>query len=141
LELFDLSGVLSGGYGASFAPASGNTHCDVSEGKQRITGALTSVHDGDTITVGGESRRLASVDAPELESGSTKPALRQMHRPAPPKKVCGPTPLWPLGCTATGWRPRCPLLAPMGRRLRMDGALFLHMLRLSRVLKNSTIGR
>jgi endonuclease YncB( thermonuclease family) len=55
-----------GGDGASFAPASGNTHCGVSVGKQRITGTVTSVHDGDTITVGGESIRLASIDAPEL---------------------------------------------------------------------------
>lgn len=56
-----------GGDGASFAPASGNTHCGVSVGKQRITGTVTSVHDGDTITVGGESIRLASIDAPELD--------------------------------------------------------------------------
>lgn len=56
-----------GGDGAGFAPASGNTHCGVSVGKQRITGTVTSVHDGDTITVGGESIRLASIDAPELD--------------------------------------------------------------------------
>ncbi len=56
-----------GGDGASFAPASGNTHCGVSVGKQRITGKVLSVHDGDTITVGGESIRLASIDAPELD--------------------------------------------------------------------------
>ena len=56
-----------GGEGASFAPASGNTHCGVSVGTQRITGTVTSVHDGDTIIVGGESIRLASIDAPELD--------------------------------------------------------------------------
>lgn len=56
-----------GGDGASFAPATGNTHCGVSIGTHRITGTVTSVHDGDTITVGGESIRLASIDAPELD--------------------------------------------------------------------------
>ncbi|WP_300557475.1 thermonuclease family protein [Limnohabitans sp. Rim8] len=55
-----------GGEGASFAPGTGNTHCGVSVGTQRISGVVTSVHDGDTITVGGESVRLASIDAPEL---------------------------------------------------------------------------
>ena len=56
-----------GGDGASFAPATGNTHCGVSVGTQRISGVVTAVHDGDTITVGGESIRLASIDAPELD--------------------------------------------------------------------------
>jgi endonuclease YncB( thermonuclease family) len=49
----------------SFAPASVNRHCRVSVGTQRITGMVTSVHDGDTITVDGESVRLASIDATE----------------------------------------------------------------------------
>lgn len=68
--LFVLAVALSacgGGDGASFAPVSGNTLCGVSVGTQRITGTVTSVHDGDTITVGGESIRLASIDAPELD--------------------------------------------------------------------------
>jgi endonuclease YncB( thermonuclease family) len=56
-----------GGDGASFAPATGNTHCGLSVGTQRISGVVTSVHDGDTITLGGESVRLASIDAPELD--------------------------------------------------------------------------
>jgi len=56
-----------GGDGASFASATGSMHCGVSVGTLRITGKVTSVHDGDTITVGGESVRLASVDAPELD--------------------------------------------------------------------------
>lgn len=56
-----------GGDGASFAPATGNTHCGVNVGTLRITGTVTSVHDGDTISVGGESIRLASIDAPELD--------------------------------------------------------------------------
>jgi endonuclease YncB( thermonuclease family) len=56
-----------GGDGASFAPETGNTHCGVSVGKQRIIGMVTSVHDGDTVTVGGEPIRLASIDAPELD--------------------------------------------------------------------------
>jgi endonuclease YncB( thermonuclease family) len=55
------------GDGAGFAPASGKTHCSVSVGTLRISGVVTSVHDGDTITVGGESIRLASIDAPELD--------------------------------------------------------------------------
>jgi micrococcal nuclease len=56
-----------GGEGASFAPGSAHTHCGVSVGTQRIIGTVTSVHDGDTLTVGGESIRLASIDAPELD--------------------------------------------------------------------------
>jgi micrococcal nuclease len=56
-----------GGDGASFAPASDSVHCGVSVGTKRITGVVTSVHDGDTITVAGESIRLASIDAPELD--------------------------------------------------------------------------
>lgn len=55
-----------GGDGASFAPETGNTHCGVTVGTQRIIGMVTSVYDGDTVTVGGESIRLASIDAPEL---------------------------------------------------------------------------
>lgn len=68
--IFIVAVVLSacgGGDGASFAPASGNIHCGVSVGKQRITGTVTSVHDGDTISVGGEAVRLESIDAPELD--------------------------------------------------------------------------
>jgi endonuclease YncB( thermonuclease family) len=56
-----------GGDGASFAPDTGNTHCGVNVGTQRIIGMVTSVHDGDTVTVGGEPIRLASIDAPELD--------------------------------------------------------------------------
>ncbi len=56
-----------GGDGASFAPATPQTHCGVSVGTQRISGVVTSVHDGDTITIAGESVRLASIDAPELD--------------------------------------------------------------------------
>ena len=56
-----------GGEGASFAPGSAHTYCGVSVGTQRIIGTVTSVHDGDTLTVGGESIRLASIDAPELD--------------------------------------------------------------------------
>jgi endonuclease YncB( thermonuclease family) len=56
-----------GGDGASFAPETGNTHCGVGVGTQRISGVVTSVHDGDTLTVGGEPIRLASIDAPELD--------------------------------------------------------------------------
>lgn len=64
-----------GGDGASFAPASADTHCGVSVGTQRIIGKVTSVQDGDSITVQdgdsitvrGAPIRLASIDAPELD--------------------------------------------------------------------------
>ena len=63
-----------GGDGASFAPETGNTHCGVSVGTQRISGVVTSVHDGDTLTVGGEPIRLASIDAPELDQAYGQPS-------------------------------------------------------------------
>jgi endonuclease YncB( thermonuclease family) len=56
-----------GGAGGNFASATGTNHCGVGVGAQRIEGMVTSVHDGDTITVGGESIRLGSIDAPELD--------------------------------------------------------------------------
>ncbi len=63
-----------GGDGASFAPETGNTHCGVSVGTQRISGVVASVHDGDTLTVGGEPIRLASIDAPELDQAYGQPS-------------------------------------------------------------------
>ena len=42
-------------------------HCGVITGNERISGLVTSVHDGDTITVNGQTIRLNSLDAPELE--------------------------------------------------------------------------
>lgn len=56
-----------GGDGAGFVPATGARHCGVNVGSERLMGMVSSVHDGDTITVGGESVRLASIDAPELD--------------------------------------------------------------------------
>jgi endonuclease YncB( thermonuclease family) len=50
----------------------------VSVGTQRITGVVTSVHDGDTITVGGEPIRLASIDAPELDQTYGPSSRRQL---------------------------------------------------------------
>jgi endonuclease YncB( thermonuclease family) len=63
-----------GGDGASFAPETGNTHCGVTVGTQRISGVVTSVHDGDTLTVGGEPIRLASIDAPEWDQTYGQPS-------------------------------------------------------------------
>jgi micrococcal nuclease len=56
-----------GGDGARFAPASVDVHCGLKVGPDRVLGLVTAVHDGDTITVGTESIRLASIDAPELD--------------------------------------------------------------------------
>jgi micrococcal nuclease len=56
-----------GGDGAGFAPAHDAVHCGVSVGSKRVVGMVNSVHDGDTINVAGESIRLASIDAPELD--------------------------------------------------------------------------
>jgi len=63
-----------GGDGASFAPATGNTHCGVSVGTQRISGVVTSVHDGDSINIGDERIRLASIDAPEWDQTYGQPS-------------------------------------------------------------------
>lgn len=56
-----------GGEGALFAPPAGDTHCGVNVGPERVMGRVNQVHDGDTITVGNEPVRLASIDAPELD--------------------------------------------------------------------------
>ena len=55
-----------GGDGVSPESVSGATYCGAVTGAQRIAGKVTSVHDGDTITVNGQSIRLDSIDAPEL---------------------------------------------------------------------------
>ena len=55
-----------GGDGASWAPATGAGHCGLSVGAGRISGTVSSVYDGDTLTVAGQSIRLDSIDAPEL---------------------------------------------------------------------------
>lgn len=77
LLLLIFSGALSacgGGDGASFAPPTGATHCGVNVGTERLSGRVTSVHDGDTISVNGESVRLASIDAPELDQAYGQPS-------------------------------------------------------------------
>lgn len=43
-----------------------STFCSYSGGGSRITGIVSNVHDGDTITIAGYSIRLDSIDAPEL---------------------------------------------------------------------------
>jgi endonuclease YncB( thermonuclease family) len=55
-----------GSDGVSSPSVSGTSYCGVPAGAQRIAGKVTSVHDGDTITVNGQSIRLGSIDAPEL---------------------------------------------------------------------------
>ena len=47
-------------------PSSALSYCGVTTGIGRIEGTVTLVHDGDTITVNGQSIRLDSIDAPEL---------------------------------------------------------------------------
>lgn len=44
-----------------------STFCGYTGGGSRITGTVSKVHDGDTITVAGYSIRLDSIDAPELK--------------------------------------------------------------------------
>lgn len=56
-----------GGEGGVPVPFSGASHCGVIVGSGRITGSVTSVHDGDTLSVAGQSIRLDSIDAPELD--------------------------------------------------------------------------
>ncbi len=56
-----------GGDGVTPVPASGATFCGVITGSGRITGTVSSVHDGDTLTLEGKSIRLDSIDAPELD--------------------------------------------------------------------------
>lgn len=48
------------------ATALSSTTCGMEVGTQRLTGVVTSVHDGDTVTVAGKNIRLDSLDAPEL---------------------------------------------------------------------------
>ena len=55
-----------GGDGTSLAPATGAKHCGLSVGAGRISGTVTSVYDGDTLTLAGQTIRLDSIDAPEL---------------------------------------------------------------------------
>jgi endonuclease YncB( thermonuclease family) len=63
-----------GGDGASFAPPTAATHCGLNVGTERLTGKVNSVRDGDTITVGVVSVRLASIDAPELSQTYGQPS-------------------------------------------------------------------
>jgi endonuclease YncB( thermonuclease family) len=56
------------GAGDSSIPvtATSTIFCGVVTGSGRLTGTVTLVHDGDTLTVNGQSVRLNSIDAPEL---------------------------------------------------------------------------
>ena len=67
--LFFFAVILSacgGGDGVLPAQDLGGTFCGVVTGSGRLTGAVSAVHDGDTLTVNGQSIRLDSIDAPEL---------------------------------------------------------------------------
>ncbi len=48
------------------ASAVPSTFCNYTVGGSRLTGTVSGVHDGDTLTVAGASIRLDSIDAPEL---------------------------------------------------------------------------
>lgn len=50
--------------GASDTP---NSFCGYPAKLQSLTGLVTKVHDGDTITIDGQSIRLDGIDAPELK--------------------------------------------------------------------------
>jgi len=52
---------------ATLSTTASNTFCGYQVGTQRLSGVVTAVHDGDTITIGGQSVRLDSIDAPELK--------------------------------------------------------------------------
>jgi endonuclease YncB( thermonuclease family) len=56
-----------GGDGVTPVPVSGATFCGVVTGPGRISGTVTSVHDGDTLTLAEQPIRLDSIDAPELD--------------------------------------------------------------------------
>jgi endonuclease YncB( thermonuclease family) len=45
----------------------GGTYCGVTTGSGRIVGTVSSVRDGETLSVAGQSIRLDSIDAPALE--------------------------------------------------------------------------
>jgi len=68
------------------ATASSDTLCGYQVGTQRITGVVTSVHDGDTLTINNQNIRLDSIDAPEL-----KQAYGQQAQQALANKVLGKT--------------------------------------------------
>lgn len=67
LILFLILSACGGGDGSAPVPAGGTSHCGVITGRGRISGTVTSVHDGDTVTVAGQAIRLDSIDAPELD--------------------------------------------------------------------------
>jgi endonuclease YncB( thermonuclease family) len=62
-----LSACGGGGDGGMPVPSSALSYCGVTTGSGRMEGTVTLVHDGDTITVNGQSIRLNSIDAPELK--------------------------------------------------------------------------
>jgi hypothetical protein len=67
LFLLTLLASCGGGDGVTPVSVSGSTYCGVVTGAGRISGVVSLVHDGDTLTVNGQSIRLDSIDAPELD--------------------------------------------------------------------------
>ena len=67
LFYLSLLAACGGGDGVTPVSVSGQTYCGVVTGAGRISGAVSSVHDGDTLTVNGQSIRLDSIDAPERD--------------------------------------------------------------------------
>lgn len=51
---------------ANTSPATPSVLCGTTTGSGRVGGTVSSVHDGDTLTVAGHTIRLDSIDAPEL---------------------------------------------------------------------------
>lgn len=52
---------------SNFVTAAAGTHCGYPVPSKSISGVVSSVHDGDTVTVNGTNIRLDSIDAPELK--------------------------------------------------------------------------
>ena len=66
--------------GSNDLTAGSATLCGQEVGPNLIEGSVSKVHDGDTITVNGESIRLDSIDAPELAQAYGAQAQASLSR-------------------------------------------------------------